>query len=195
VERPGDFDGRALSHGRHRVLDGMLRSDRSASASWTIGKDRFSRRSDPKGGGAVRSRIGTVSGDAARGVMTEDEFLVVACASAIWGIDEDLDWSECQSFIHGLALGLDEASIRADAGSRIFGLRPAVFESSLISCTITLNIVRNARGIGPRTQFGLFNLSFRESNFQFAIRHGSIAKWSGVSWHAPTCRASECLDS
>jgi hypothetical protein len=108
---PSDFDGRALSHGRHRVLDGMLRSDRSASGSWTIGKGRFPRRQDTEGrrGGSFADRE-PVSGDAERGVVMEDEFLVVACASSIWGIDEDLDRSvfgqSRMPVLHGLALGV-----------------------------------------------------------------------------------------
>src|SRR5271154_6005260 len=94
MERPGDFDRRALSHGRHRVLDGTLRSARSASGSWTIGTGRFSRRQDPgwRKGGSFADRE-PVSGDAERGVVMEDEFLVIACASAIWGIDEYHDRS------------------------------------------------------------------------------------------------------
>jgi hypothetical protein len=44
--------------------------------------------------------------------MMEDEFLVVACASAIWGIDEDLDRSVFRQIrvpvLNGLVLGLDE---------------------------------------------------------------------------------------
>jgi hypothetical protein len=44
--------------------------------------------------------------------MMEDEFRVVACASAIWGIDEDLDRRVFRQIrvpvLSGLALGLDE---------------------------------------------------------------------------------------
>ena len=92
---------------------------------------------------------GTVSGDAERGVVMEDEFLVIACASAIWGIDEDLDRrvlrvnsSASPSWARSRPRVIRRAAILADAGSRIFGLRLAVFESSvfrgdLSSCTST----------------------------------------------------------
>ena len=79
------------------------RSGQLASGSWAMAKGRFSR------GGSFADRE-PVIGDAEHGVVTEDEFLVVACASAIWGIDEDLDRRVFGQIrvpvLHGLALGL-----------------------------------------------------------------------------------------
>ena len=76
-----------------------------------IGTGRFSRRQDPgwRKGGSFADRE-PVSGDAERGVVMEDEFLVIACASAIWVLTRT---SIGESFgqirvpvLHGLALGL-----------------------------------------------------------------------------------------